>query len=118
MRVWSTCCATAQDPPFALERPAQTNDPQVLVYQLPKPLPDGRTELVLSTVELLDRLAALIPPPLEQHTVGRDRASARYLWAMRFARIYDVFPARLSALRHRDAHRGLRDRCGLGHPRA
>ena len=34
-----------------------------LVYRSPKPQPDGRTELRLTALELLDRLAALIPPP-------------------------------------------------------
>ncbi len=33
-------------PPFALERLAWTEEnPEMLVYQLPKPLPDGRTAL-------------------------------------------------------------------------
>jgi hypothetical protein len=32
-------------------------------YALPKPLPSGKTELTLAPLELLDRLAALIPPP-------------------------------------------------------
>jgi len=34
-----------------------------LVYRSPKPQPDGRTELRLTALELLDRPAALIPPP-------------------------------------------------------
>jgi len=50
-------------PPFALERLSRINDAEALVYRLPKPLPDGRTELVLTPLELLERLAALIPPP-------------------------------------------------------
>jgi len=51
-------------PPFALERLAWAEEnPEILVYQLPKPLPDGRTALYLTPLELLDRLAALIPPP-------------------------------------------------------
>jgi hypothetical protein len=32
-------------------------------YTLPKPTPDGQTSLTLTPLELLDRLAALIPPP-------------------------------------------------------
>jgi len=36
---------------------------QVLVYELPKPMPDGRTALLLTPLELLNRLASLIPPP-------------------------------------------------------
>jgi hypothetical protein len=31
-------------------------------------------------------------PPIEPHTVGCHHASARYLWAMLLARIYEVFP--------------------------
>jgi hypothetical protein len=58
------CCAR---PPFALERLEQLGDDQ-LVYRFPKPQPDGRTELRLTPVELIDRLAALIPPPrLHRH---------------------------------------------------
>ena len=34
-----------------------------LVYRLPKPAPDGRTELLLSPLQLLERLARLVPPP-------------------------------------------------------
>ncbi len=50
-------------PPFALERLARIHDAEAVLYRLPKPLPDGRTELVLTPLELLERLAALIPPP-------------------------------------------------------
>jgi len=54
-------------PPFALERLEQLGHDQLL-YRLPKPQPDGRTELRLSPLELLERLAALIPPPrLHRH---------------------------------------------------
>ena len=35
----------------------------MLVYRLPKPAPDGRTELLLSPLQLLERLARFIPPP-------------------------------------------------------
>jgi hypothetical protein len=34
-----------------------------LVYELPRPARDGRTRIRLSPLELLDRLARLIPPP-------------------------------------------------------
>jgi len=54
-------------PPFALERLEPTGTDR-LVYHLPKPGPDGRTDLMLTPVELIDRLAALIPPPrLHRH---------------------------------------------------
>ena len=49
-------------PPFALERLEQTSHEQ-LVYRFDKPQPDGRTQLRLTPLELLERLAALIPPP-------------------------------------------------------
>jgi hypothetical protein len=49
-------------PAFALERLTQVDADRV-VYRLPKPQPDGRTALSLTPLELLDRLAALIPPP-------------------------------------------------------
>ena len=44
-------------PPFALERLEQTSDEQ-LVYRFDKPQPNGRTELRLTPLELLERLAA------------------------------------------------------------
>ena len=54
-------------PPFALERLEQVGEDQ-LVYRFAKPLPDGRTELRLTPLELIERLAALIPPPrLHRH---------------------------------------------------
>jgi hypothetical protein len=49
-------------PPFALER-LEADGADRLVYHLPKPGPDRRTELTLTPLELIDRLAALIPPP-------------------------------------------------------
>jgi hypothetical protein len=54
-------------PPFALERLEQLGHDQ-LVYRFAKPQPDGRTELRLSPLQLIERLAALIPPPrLHRH---------------------------------------------------
>ena len=49
-------------PPFAPERLEQLGQDQ-LVYRSPKPQSDGRTDLRLTPLEQLDRLAALIPPP-------------------------------------------------------
>ena len=48
-------------PPFAADR-LEEIDAQRLIYHLPKPGPDGRTELILSPLELIDRIAALVPP--------------------------------------------------------
>ena len=54
-------------PAFALERLEQL-DAHRLLYRLPKPRPDGRTQLRLSPLEVIQRLAALVPPPrLHRH---------------------------------------------------
>jgi hypothetical protein len=50
-------------PAFASERLAWDGPDQPVRYALPKPLPGGQTELTLTPLELLDRLAALIPLP-------------------------------------------------------
>ena len=67
-------------PPFALERLEQLADDQ-LVYRFPRPQPDGRTELRLTPLELIERLAALIPPPRlhrhRYHGAGTQLAAAR-----------------------------------------
>jgi hypothetical protein len=52
-------CARA---PFAAER-IEELDRHRLIYHLPKPGPDGRTQLILSPLELIERIAALVPPP-------------------------------------------------------
>ena len=49
-------------PTFALER-LQAAGPDRVVYRLPKSAIDGRTELVLTPLEFLEPIAALIPPP-------------------------------------------------------
>ena len=49
-------------PVFALERLRQI-DPDHLVYESIKPGPGGSVSLLLTPLELIDRLAALIPPP-------------------------------------------------------
>ena len=49
-------------PPLSAERLGRLND-QTLVYSLRKPTIDGRTELYLTPLELLDRLSALVTPP-------------------------------------------------------
>jgi hypothetical protein len=48
-------------PPFAAER-IEELDRHRLIYHLPKPGPDGRTQLILSPLELIERIAALVPP--------------------------------------------------------
>jgi hypothetical protein len=49
-------------PAFALERLREL-DPEHLVYESVKPGPGGSVSLMLTPMQLLDRLAALIPPP-------------------------------------------------------
>jgi Putative transposase len=78
-------------PPFALERLQQIGDNQ-LFYRLPQPRPDGSTQLRLTPLELIERLAALIPPPRmhrhRYHGVHPIRHCARRspLWRGRQAR--------------------------------
>ena len=50
-------------PVFASQRLSWAREGEQLRYQLPKPRVDGQTVLCLTPFELLDRLAALIPPP-------------------------------------------------------
>ncbi len=49
-------------PPLSQERLGRLNA-ETLVYSLRKPTIDGKTELVLTPLELLDRLSKLITPP-------------------------------------------------------
>jgi len=118
-------------PPFALER-LERLDGERILYRLAKPQRDGTTALTLTPLELIDQLAALIPPPRRHrhryHGVlapnaplraaavvfGREvadatgasaevsssprappshaRSSARYLWAILLARLFESLP--------------------------
>jgi hypothetical protein len=49
-------------PPFDLEH-LQQLDTEHLVYHCPKPRLDGPSDLVLTPLELIDKIAALVPPP-------------------------------------------------------
>jgi len=49
-------------PPFALDRLREL-DPERLVYDPPKRGPGGTGPQILTPLQLLDRLAALVPPP-------------------------------------------------------
>ncbi|GAB1234115.1 IS91 family transposase [Ferrigenium sp. UT5] len=49
-------------PPFALEH-LHTLDAEHLLYHNPKPRTDSPRDLVLTPLELIDKIAALIPPP-------------------------------------------------------
>ncbi len=55
-------------PAFALERLREI-DPEHLVYEGVKPGPGGSVTLMLTPLELLDRLGALIPPPRRRRLV-------------------------------------------------
>ena len=51
-------------PPFAAGRLHETvGNNEALAYQLKNPLPDGKTVLVLEPLELIDRIAKLMPTP-------------------------------------------------------
>jgi hypothetical protein len=66
--------------PFSQERLSLLQDGRV-VYELAKPWPTGRTELVLEPVDFLRRLAALIPAPyanmVRYHGVFANRSRYR-----------------------------------------
>jgi hypothetical protein len=50
-------------------------------------------ELTLTPLELIDRIAALVPPqPAQPETVPPKRSPSHYLWAVLIARIYEVLP--------------------------
>ena len=90
-------------PPIALERLHQ-HDAEHLLYDIAKPRPDGPRAPLLTPLALLDKIAALVPPPrVHRHryygvpapaagtpNAAPHRAAARYLWAMLLARIYEV----------------------------
>jgi hypothetical protein len=61
-RAWSGCCATRARPAFALERLREI-DAEHLVYESVKPGPGGSVRVMLTPLELIERLAALMPPP-------------------------------------------------------
>ena len=58
----SACCATLARPPFALERLREL-DLERLLYDRAKPGPGRSDHLILTPLELLERLAASVPPP-------------------------------------------------------
>ena len=58
----SACCATLARPPFALERLREL-DAEHLLYAHTKPGPGDTGPLVLTPLELIDRIVALVPPP-------------------------------------------------------
>jgi hypothetical protein len=77
---WSAWCAYLVRPPLALDRLTESTGGQLL-YQFRRPWRDGSTALLLDPLELLERLAALVPPPgrplLAYHGVLAPRARWR-----------------------------------------
>ena len=64
---WSGCCAIARARPSPWSGSSRSATTSSSIAS-PKPQPDGRTELRLTPLELIERLAALIPPPrLHRH---------------------------------------------------
>lgn len=57
-------------PPFALEH-LQQLDAEHLVYHSPKSRPERPSALVLTPLELIDKIAALVPPPRTAAVGGR-----------------------------------------------
>jgi hypothetical protein len=64
-------------PPFALERlhalgstPSLASPESRLLYRFPKPDIHGRTELLLTPLELLEALANFVPPPPQPRPRG------------------------------------------------
>ncbi len=50
-------------PPFALDRLRELDRSRSLLYEGTKPGPGGTGRLLLTPLQLRDRLAALVPPP-------------------------------------------------------
>lgn len=86
-------------PPFALEH-LPPLDAEHLLYHNPKPRSDSPRDLVLTPLELIDKIAALIPPPRANchryyGVLAPNfpmRAASHYMWAMLLARIYETLP--------------------------
>ena len=76
-------------------------DKDLLAYRLRKPLADGSTCVTLKPLELLDRLAALIPPP-RQHRVRYYGVLAPHA-ALRQAVIATAGPGEALAMQLREA---------------
>ena len=71
--VGNGCCATvrARRSPSTICTPRTLSDAEHLVYDIAKPRPDGRRVLVLTPLELIDKVAALRPGARTAAVVGR-----------------------------------------------
>ena len=64
---WNGCCAIARGRPLRWSG-SSSSATDALIYRFDQPQPDGRTQLRLTPLQLIERLAALIPPPrLHRH---------------------------------------------------
>jgi hypothetical protein len=68
-------CRYVSRPPVATERLAMTSSGQVR-YQLKTPYRDGTTHIVMEPLDLMARLAALIPPPRMHRGCSESRSRA------------------------------------------
>ena len=97
------------------ETPDRLPDGQI-VYRFPKPQPDGATQVRLTPLELIERLAALIPPPRihrhRYHGVLVPNAPQVTAWALLF--LIPPSPAPLPAWGSRPAPRALPGALALG----
>lgn len=50
-------------PPLATDRLTKSDDGQTIRYAMKRPWSDGTTQIVLSNIELIEKLAAAVPPP-------------------------------------------------------
>ena len=64
-------------PPFALDRLRELG-PERLRYELTKPGPGGSSSLRLMPLDLIDRIAALVPPPRPYRYFGAPARTTAY----------------------------------------
>jgi putative transposase len=72
-------CRYLLRPPLALERLSESSGGQLL-YQFRRPGRDGSTALLLAPLELLERLAALVPPPRRPLVAYHGRLAPHAGW--------------------------------------
>jgi Putative transposase len=72
-------CRYILRPPLAVERLTESTGGQVL-YQFRRPWSDGSTALLFDPLELLERLAALVPPPRRPLLAYHGRLAPRSRW--------------------------------------
>ena len=84
------------------------HDAAHLRYDIPKPRPDGARALVLTPLELIDKVAALVPPPRAGHRCGRPPRPPR-----RAATRPGTTPPAATGPRLRSAHHLVRSNSAL-----